>query len=407
MATPTAVGPRWDCILAARALADVGDGLASILALSGATNLISFSGGFPDPATFPGDALVEILEELIRSGDPAPFQYAPTEGLPGPRDFVAGRLEQLEGLRPDGGELLITSGAIEALELIGKACLDPGDVVLVEAPTYLGAIMAFRSFEVDVRGIPTDDDGIAVDALEDELGRLPRAKLLYTIPDHQNPTGVSMSAERRLALIDVARRHGLLLVEDVAYRELSFGAPRLDSLWRLAPDTSLQVGTFSKTFFPGVRLGWTAGPAEIVRQLVRAKQTTDQCAGALGQALLEAFGRRGLLEPQIDRARTLYASRCRFLLQTLDEEMPPAVTWTRPEGGFFIWVTLPEGLDSVDLARQASDAGVAFVPGPPFFPDGQGRRHLRLSFSRVSEEQILEGGRRFAGLVGTAMQRGT
>jgi 2-aminoadipate transaminase len=294
--------PRWEDRFAARTREEVGAGLGSILALSTATDFISFSGGFPDPATFPGPALAEILGSLIDAGDASAMQYAPTPGLPGPRAFIAARLERLEGRRPQEEELLITSGAIEALELLSKTFLDPGDLVLVEGPTYLGAIMAFRSFQADVECLPIDHDGLDPDALERHLaaGRVP--KLLYTIPDHQNPAGLTLSAERRRVLVELSRRYGFLLVEDVAYRELGFAGARLPSLWSLAPDTVVQIGTFSKTFFPGVRLGWGAGPAKVVAKLVLAKQNTDQCAGALGQRLLEEYGRRGLLEEQNARA---------------------------------------------------------------------------------------------------------
>jgi 2-aminoadipate transaminase len=391
----------WDALFAARTRGGAGEGLLQILALAGATDVISFAGGFPDPATFPGPVLAEILRELAERGDASPFQYAPTEGLPGPRDFLAGRLEQLEGRRPGEAELLVTSGTIEALELVGKALVDRGDRVLVEAPTYLGAIMSFQSFEARVEGVPLDEEGLAVDELERVLASGPAPKLLYTIPDFQNPAGVSLSAERREALVEVARRHGLLVVEDVAYRELSFGEERPASLWSLAPDVVVQAGTFSKTFFPGVRLGWAAGPPDVVAKLVWAKQLTDQCAGALGQRLLEEYGRRGHLDQQIERSRRLYRSRRDALLAALEREVGDGrTTWTRPEGGFFAWLELPTGADSVATAGRALEAGVAVVPGPPFFSDGGGERNVRLSFSRASEQEIEEGVARLGALLG-------
>jgi 2-aminoadipate transaminase len=391
--------PRWEDRFAARTREEVGAGLGSILALSTATDLISFSGGFPDPATFPGPALAEILGSLIDAGDASAMQYAPTPGLPGPRAFIAARLERLEGRRPEEAEFLITSGAIEALELLSKTFLDPGDLVLVEGPTYLGAIMAFRSFQAEVECLPIDRDGLDPDALERRLaaGRVP--KLLYTIPDHQNPAGLTLSAERRRVLVELSRRHGFLLVEDVAYRELGFAGARLPSLWSLAPDTVVQIGTFSKTFFPGVRLGWAAGPAKVVAKLVLAKQNTDQCAGALGQRLLEEYGRRGLLEEQNARAVPLYGRRCSLLVDALEAHMPDGVAWTRPRGGFFCWLTLPDGVDAAELSATAMAEGVAFVPGAPFFPDGRGRNNLRLAFSRIDDELIPQGVRRLAPLI--------
>lgn len=379
---------------ARRTRADVGEGLASILALSGATDLISFAGGFPDPETFPTATLVELFERV--AGDPTALQYAPTPGLPGPRAFLADRLEAREGRRPADEELLVTSGGIEALELLGKSLIDPGDLVLVEGPTYLGAIMAFRSFEANVVAVPMDEGGLDVELLEETVRSRGRPKLLYTIPDHQNPAGVSLADERRAELVEVARRHGFLVVEDVAYRDLGFEGDRLASLWTLGPDVVVQAGTFSKTFFPGVRLGWAAGPADVVAQMMNAKQNTDQCAGALGQRLLEEYGRSGGLEAQAERARELYGRRCRLMLDALDAHLPEGIRWTRPRGGFFTWLTYPEGVDTRAMAEEALARKVAFVPGAPFFPDGSGGNTLRLSFSRVRDEEIEEGIRRLA-----------
>jgi 2-aminoadipate transaminase len=392
----------WEALFAARTRGGAGEGLLQILALAGAKDVISFAGGFPDPLTFPGPALAEILRELAERGDASPFQYSPTEGLPGPRDYVADRLERLEGRRPGEGELMLTSGAVEAMELVGKAFLDRGDRVLVEAPTYLGAIMAFQSFEAVVEGVPLDEDGMAVDELERRLASGPAPKLLYTIPDFQNPAGVSLSAERREALVELARRHGILVLEDVAYRELSFVEDRPPSLWSLAPEVVVQAGTFSKTFFPGVRLGWAAGPAEVVSKLVWAKQNTDQCAGALGQRLLEEYGRRGLLDEGLERARGLYRARRDAIMGALDGHAGGRASWTRPEGGFFTWLELPPGGDAIAVAERALAAGVAVVPGLPFFPAGGGERHVRLSYSRADETEIDEGIRRLGSLLADA-----
>jgi len=389
----------WETSFAERTRGGAGDAIAAILAFASATDVISFAGGFPDPLTFPGKTLAEIHAELVESGDTTPFQYAPTRGLPGPRDYVAGRVERLDGRRPDDAELVLTSGAIEALELIGKAFLDDGDTVVVEAPTYLGGIMAFESFEAQVRGVPLDEDGMRVDELEALLAAGLRPKLVYTIPDHQNPSGVSLSPERRAALVELARRHGFLVVEDVAYRELRYSGEQPPSLWSLAPDAVVQIGTFSKTFAPGVRLGWAVGPAEVVARLTWAKQLTDQCAGALGQRLLEEYGRRGHLDAQIASACELYRGRRDALLAALEAHLGGAATWTRSEGGFFSWVELAPGHDAVALAGRALAEGVAIVPGGPFFPEGGGERHLRLSFSLVSEAEIDEGIRRVGALV--------
>ena len=390
---------RWDALFAQRTRGDVGDGIAAVLAFLGVPGLISFAGGFPDPLTFPRERASQLLAEFADAGEAQAFQYAPTRGLAGPLDALAGRIETLQGRRPADDELLVTSGGMEALELVGKSFLDRGDVVVVEAPTYLGAIMAFRSFEAEVVAVPLDADGLDVDELGRRLAEGLRPKLLYVIPDHQNPAGVSLSAERRTALVELARRHGFLIVEDVAYRELGFEDDAPSSLWSLAPDVVVQAGTTSKTFFPGVRLGWAVGPAEVSAQLVVAKQNTDQCASAIGQRLFEEYVRRGWIEEQLALSRELYRRKCARMLAALERCMPEGTQWTHPEGGFFSWLTLPSGSDAVELAQRAVEHGVGIVPGVPFFPDGRGRDNVRLSFSMVAEDQIDDGIARLAALV--------
>lgn len=394
----------WTASFARRTQTLGGGEITAILSLAGATDVITFSGGFPDPATFPSDVLGEIAGKLIATDVAVALQYSPTEGLPGLRDYVAGRLESQQGQRPAAGELMITSGGIDCMELIAKSMVDTGDVVVVEAPTYLGAIMAFRGYEADLRGVPMDDDGMRVDVLADLLETGVRPKVLYTIPDHQNPTGLSMAADRRAELVDLARRYHFLILEDVAYRELGFGGTAPPSLWSLAPDVVVQAGTFSKTFFPGVRLGWAAGPPEVITQMITAKQNSDQCSGALGQRMLEEYGRGGHLDRQLIESRALYARRAALMNEALRAHMPDGTTWTLPRGGFFTWVTAPDGVDTVALSPAASARKVAYVPGQPFYPGQGGAAQMRLAYSRVNDELIDEGVRRLAGLVRTALE---
>jgi 2-aminoadipate transaminase len=388
---------RWEELFAARTRNDAGDGIAVILGYAGRPELISFAGGLPDPETFPAEQSAAILDDLARTRDTAAFQYAPTRGLAGTRDAMSSRIEALQGARPADDELLVTSGGIEALELLSKSFLDTGDTVVVEGPTYLGAIMAFRGFEARVVAVELDDDGLDVDELAAALAGGLRPKLLYSIPDHQNPAGVTLSLDRRGALVELARRYGFLVVEDVAYRELGFDGSALPSLWSLGPDVVVQIGTTSKTFCPGIRLGWACGPAEIVAQLVSAKQNTDQCASGLAQRIFEEYSRRGWIDEQLVRSRTLYARRCARLLAALERTMPAGVEWTQPSGGFFLWLTLP--VDAADLARRAVEAGVAIVPGSPFFPDGRGTGNVRLSFSNVADDLIDTGIERVGRLI--------
>ena len=389
---------RWEALAAARTRGDVGDGIASILAVLGRPELISFAGGFPDPKTFPRERIAALLQEFAAAGESSAFQYAPTRGLAGALDAFASRLERLQGRRPADDELVVTSGAIEALELLGKSFLDPGDVVVVEAPTYLGAIQSFRSFEVTLAPVTLDEGGLVVEELERRLADGLRPKLVYTIADHQNPAGVSLQVDRRGPLVELARRYGFLVVEDVAYRELGFDETPLPSLWSLGPDVVVQAGTTSKTFCPGVRLGWAVGPAEVATLLVAAKQLTDQCAGALGQRLFEESERRGWIDEQLERSRELYRRKSERTLAALERSLPESARWTTPRGGFYSWLTLP-GVDTVDLASRAVEQGVAAVPGKPFFTDDQGADTMRLSFSMVDEEKIDEGIARLGALL--------
>jgi 2-aminoadipate transaminase len=394
----------WSARLARRAQALGGGEITAILALAGATDTITFSGGFPDPQTFPSDILAGIAANLIAQDAAVALQYSATEGLAGLRDYVAGRLEFREGLAPGPGELMITSGGIDCMELLAKTYIDPGDVVAVEAPTYLGAIMAFRGYEADVRGVAMDDHGMRVDLLGDLLAGGLRPKIIYTIPDYQNPTGLSMNAERRHELVRLARRYGFLILEDVAYRDLGFGSAPPPSLWSLAPDVVLQAGTFSKIFFPGVRLGWAAGPAEIISRLVVAKQNSDQCSGALGQRMLEEYGRAGHLDRQIVLSRALYARRAGLMTDALSAHMPGGTTWTLPQGGFYVWLTAPDGVDTVALSAAARARKVAYVPGRPFYPAEAGAAQIRLAYSRVADHLIDEGIRRIGEVLRTALE---
>src|ERR671919_1485117 len=269
-----------------------GDELTAILAGS-PPGVLSMTGGFPNAATFPTDELDEIAARLVREDAAVALQYTPCAGIASVCDYLIDRQEQLQSRRPERAELIVTSGGMECIALMCQALIDPGDTIAVEAPSYLGALMAFGGAEADVVAIAMDDGGLRVDALSERLRAGLRPKFVYTIPEYQNPTGRTLPLDRRRELVELCRRHGVLIFEDLAYRELAFDGASLPSLWSLAPDVVLQAGTFSKTFFPGVRLGWAAGPADVVAELAAAKQTTDQCAGGLGQPLVGEDGRAG------------------------------------------------------------------------------------------------------------------
>jgi 2-aminoadipate transaminase len=396
--------PDWDAEIASRTQGLGGGEITAILALAGATDVITFSGGFPAPETFATETLAEIAQRLICDDPAVALQYSATEGIASVRDYVAGRLASTDGRAPGPGELMITSGGIDCMELVAKTYVNPGDLVIVEAPTYLGAIMAFRGYEADVRGVPIDEDGLRADELRARLSGGWRPKILYTIPDFQNPSGRSMPLERRQELVELARRYGFMILEDVAYRELSFAHQPPPTLWSLAPDVVVQAGTFSKIFCPGFRLGWAAGPADIVARLVVAKQNSDQCSGALGQRMLEEYGRRGHMDRQLVTSRALYRRRAELTGEALARHMPAGTNWTTPQGGFYYWLTAPAGVDTAALCAAATAKKVAYVPGRPFYPGDAGHTQIRLSYSRVDDDLIDEGIRRIGEVLTSALE---
>jgi 2-aminoadipate transaminase len=367
--------------------------------------VLSMTGGFPNPATFPTDEVDEIAVRLLRDDAAVALQYTPSPGIPSVREFLSERQEREQGRRPEPAELAVTSGGMECIALMCQALVDPGDAIAVEAPTYLGALMAFAGAEAELVPIEMDGDGLVVDALAARLADGLRPKFVYTIPEYQNPTGRTLPLERRQALVDLCRRHGVLIFEDIAYRELSFDGTSLPTLWSLGPDVVVQAGTFSKTFFPGVRLGWAAGPADVVAELVAAKQNTDQCAGGLGQRLVEEYGRAGGFERHLPAARALYASHWAALSAALERHMPEGTSWTEPTGGFLTWVTLPGDVDTLALRPDALAAGVAYVPGAPFHVGDGGATALRLSFSHLTGPEFDTAVERLAGVVRGALAR--
>lgn len=396
---PPTTGLDWRARFAARARGEGDDAIAAIIGLAGRTDLISFAGGFPDPAAIDREALAAITAEVATADDAIGLQYAATRGLPSFRSFLAERLEELEGRAVADDELLVTSGGIEAMQLAAMTFLEPGDVVVVEAPIYLGALMSYASHGARIEPVIADDRGMDVDRLAAAIAGGLRPKVVYTNPDHQNPGGVTLSGDRRRALVELAARHGFLVLEDVAYREFTYDHQPEPSLWSLDPEVVVQIGTFSKILSPGFRLGWAVGPPDVVTGLAWAKQLTDQCASAFTQRVVEKYGRGGHLTRQVADATTLYAERSAAMMRAFDAELPEGVTWTRPRGGFFTWLTLPDGVDSGVVATEAAEAGVAVVPGGPFFLDDRGRNHVRVCFSRATVEEIGEGVRRLAAVL--------
>ncbi|MDI6870708.1 MAG: PLP-dependent aminotransferase family protein [Bacillota bacterium] len=395
MEEQTKAQARWavESLLARRTRGMRGSDIRDAFKLTERPDLISLAGGFPDEAAFPLDEVAGLIERLLAREGGRVFQYGPTEGSSELRSRVAEGMGRL-GVAVPPEEVLLTSGSQQALDLIGRVLLDPGDVVLVESPGYVGGLSAFAAYEAQLVGVEMDREGLIPEDLERQLLRLrregARVKLLYTVPTFQNPTGACLPAERRAALLDLAAEYGFLIVEDDPYREICFGSPPPPPLAATGAGRVLYLGSFSKVFLPGLRVGWVAGPAELIARLSLAKQPADLCSSLFGQKLVEAYLAEGRLAPRTAVLREEYRVKCEALHEALRAEDLP-IEWERPGGGFFLWVTLPEGGDARRLLETARREGVAFVPGEAFHVTaGGGRRSLRLAYSQSSPERLRE-----------------
>lgn len=378
--------------------------IRELLKLTRRGGIISFAGGLPDPATFPVAELTAISGELLGHEARLVLQYGPTEGDARLRDQLAKWMAK-DGIRAGRDQILVTMGSQQGLDLIGRVFLDPGDLVVVEVPTYMAALQVFRGYRAEAVGVPQDDDGLRIDLLDQTLARLRREgrhpKLIYVVPDFQNPSGVTLASDRRGMLLDLARAYRTLVVEDNPYRELRYEGAAPPPIAALDRDSRvIYLSTFSKTLCPGLRIAWAAASEEIIRQFVTAKQGMDLCCPAFTQAMAAEYCAQGHIYARIPQIVALYRRKRDAMLAALAREMPPGVTWTRPQGGVFLWVRLPEGMDSEALLPAAvEEAGVAYVVGTGFHADGGGRNAMRLNFSFPSEAEIEEGIRRLGQLV--------
>ncbi len=377
--------------------------LRELLKFTQRPEIISFAGGTPDPGTFPWEELADIAAREIRANYARSLQYSTTEGDIGLRRELL-EIARAEGIRADLEEIVITTASQQGLDLIAKTFLDPGDVVYVELPTYIGAIQAFRAMEAKLVGIHLEEDGMDLDALRGRIAadkaRGERAKFIYVIPDFQNPAGVRWSEEKRLGLLDIAAEEDLLVVEDAPYRPLRFAGDPVPSLKALDREGRvIFLFTLSKILAPGLRIAALIGSREVVDKIVAMKQAADLCTPALTQALAREFLRRHDFEGHVEKIRACYREKRDRMLDALERYMPEGVRWTRPEGGLFLWVTLPEGVDTERMFPKALERKVAYVIGAPFFVDGTGRNTMRLSFAIATPEEIEEGIRRLAEVV--------
>ena len=375
---------NWSSLFARRTERIQPSAIREILKLTQGGEVISFAGGLPAPALFPIERIREASDRVLAQQGERALQYSTTEGYPPLRAWAA---EQLPGA--DAERVQIVSGSQQALDLVAKALLDPGDRVVLAAPTYMGALRAFDPYQPEYLTVASDDDGLLPGSLEAALKRAP--KLVYVIPNFDNPRGTTMSLERRRNLIESADRYGVLIFEDDPYGQLRFEGEPLPSLFELAPDRVVHSSTLSKTVAPGLRIAWLVAAPELLEQLTRIKQAADLHTSTLGQMVAHAVVEGDFLAEQLPRIRSYYHRQRDAMLAALGAHLPSSVHSTRPEGGMFLWLTLPAGSDGLELLQSAARRGVAYVPGAPFFADGSGLNTLRLSYSVASLEQIERG----------------
>jgi 2-aminoadipate transaminase len=374
--------------------------IREILRVTQRPSVISFAGGLPAATTFPVDELKAIAVEVLEQEGAQALQYSTSEGHPVLRRQIARRMQERHGAAVSADEILVTAGSQQGLDLVAKAFLEPGDEVLCESPTYLGFLQAAQVFEPAFVEVPTDDAGMSIGGLEDALTRCRRPRLIYVVPDFQNPTGRCWSLERRRGLLEVGRRHGIPVVEDAPYAEIRFQGEALPSLKALdGHGQVIQLGTFSKIFSPGLRLAWISAPEEFLQRLAPLKQAADLHTATLNQMLLAAYLERYDLDAAIEGIRGVYRARRDAMIAALERQMPAGTRFTRPRGGLFIWVELPGEVSARRLLARCLERDVAFVPGDCFFPGGGHANTLRLNFSNMPEERIAEGIARLGGAV--------
>jgi 2-aminoadipate transaminase len=378
--------------------------MRDLMAITARPEVISLAGGLPDTSTFPRQTFAAQMTRIAQESAAEALQYGPTEGFRETVDCIV-EVMGAEGMLPDPDDVIVTTGGQQAIDLLCKTLVDPGDAVICEAPTYPGAIPVFCSYQAETIQIECDAEGMRIAELEDTLERLDvegrRPKFIYSVPTFQNPAGVTMSLERRRRLVEIARSRELLIVEDNPYGLLRFGGEALPPLYQLdGGDFVLYIGTFSKILSPGIRLGWAVAPPPVMEKVVLGKQASDLCTSTLTQYFVREYFAEGRWREYIASLGDIYRGRRDAMIEALNRYFPPRASWTEPEGGLFIWATLPPYIDTSDLLARALREDVAFVPGQAAYVDGRGRNSMRLNFSAGDEDEIREGIRR----IGTAIE---
>jgi len=377
--------------------------IREILKLVQNPEVISLAGGMPDPVTFPVEEIKEISQNIFNKKSAQALQYSSTEGLPGLRESILAHLAK-DGNNGELENIIISSGSQQGLDLVGKTFLSPGDVAIVELPSYLAALNAFHSYGGELVGIPMDEDGMQMDILEEKLTQLKnegkKVKFIYTISNFQNPAGVTMSLTRRKKIIEIAHKFNVFIVEDNPYEKLRFEGEPIPSIYSLDNNGFvISLGTFSKILCPGLRLAWILGNKEIIGKMTILKQAVDLCTSILSQLIACEYCQSGKLEENIKSNVQIYKKKRDVMLNALEKYFPKEATWTKPQGGFFVVTTLPEYIDTGEMFKEAIEENVAYVPGAPFFADGKGQNTMRLSFCFPSVKDIDEGIRKLGKVI--------
>jgi 2-aminoadipate transaminase len=393
---------RYAALFAQRTKVMKSSAMRDLMALTERDDVISLAGGLPDTSTFPPDSYASLMGKVAAESCARALQYGPTEGLQLVKRCIA-EVMAAEGMELDGDDVLVTTGGQQVIDLVCKTLLDPGDVVVTEAPTYPGAVPTFCAYEAEVVQVTMDRDGMQIDELERVLDELEasgrRPKFIYTVPNFHNPAGVTMSLERRRRLVELAGERELLVLEDNPYGLLRYEGDPLPPLRSLDDEFVIYASTFSKILSPGVRLGWTTAPPPVLAKMNIGKQGSDLCSSSISQYFVAAYFDSGPWEDYVRSLIEIYRRRRDVMLDSLAEQFPRETEWTHPQGGLFIWATLPSYIDTTDLLARALREHVAFVPGRAAFVDGRGGSSMRLNFSGVDEDEIREGVRRLGEVV--------
>lgn len=392
----TEVTTDWDAKLAARAVKMTSSVIRELLKLTEKPDVISFAGGLPAAELFPIREFREACEYVLTTNGGKALQYGATEGYTPLREYLSEKMQKY-GVPAEVENIIITNGSQQALDLIGRIFLDKGDVVITERPTYLGALQAWRAYEPQFATVPLDYDGMCVDILEPVLkAHQGKVKFIYVLPNFHNPAGTTLPLERRIELVRLAAKYGVPIIEDDPYGELRFEGEDITPIETLHKENVIYLSTFSKTLAPGIRIGWVTAPSKIISKLVQAKQGADLHTGVFVQMVAHDICSRGLLRTHVKKVREAYLERRDAMLQAMEEHFPSGVTWTRPQGGLFLWVCLPEQINTTEFLKTALEEKVAYVPGSAFFPEEGGHNTMRLNFSYCRPEIIREGIQRLA-----------